>query len=45
VKELQDNGVEYSKMGERMLMIKSEVVGRPRAVSDDFVQIAVGKNL
>jgi hypothetical protein len=32
------NGVEFSKMDKKMIMMKSEVVGRPSVVSDDLVQ-------
>jgi hypothetical protein len=38
VKELQDNGVECSKIGEQMNIHDEEQSGRPSAVSDDLVQ-------
>jgi hypothetical protein len=38
MKELQDSGVESSKMGEQMFTMNSEVVGQPFVVSDDLVQ-------
>jgi hypothetical protein len=36
--ELQDNGVQSSKMGKQMFTVKSKVVGHLYVVSDDLVQ-------
>jgi hypothetical protein len=36
--KVKDIGAEYSKVGERIFTMKSEVVGWPSVVSDDFVQ-------
>jgi hypothetical protein len=44
VKELYDNDVEYSKMGEQMFTMKSEVVNRPSVLSDAVVQ-SVDQNI
>jgi hypothetical protein len=38
MKELQDNGVECSKIDEKMFTLKSEVVGRSPVVSVELVQ-------
>jgi hypothetical protein len=38
VKELKDNGIECSKRGKQMFMMKSEVLGWPSVVSNDLVQ-------
>jgi hypothetical protein len=38
VKELYDNGIEGSKMGEQIFTINCEVFGWPLVVSDDLVQ-------
>jgi hypothetical protein len=39
VTELYDSGVKCSKKGEKRFGMKSEVVGRPSVVGDDFVQL------
>jgi hypothetical protein len=44
VKELYDNGVECSKIGEQMFNMKSKVVGRPSVMSVDLVQ-SVDQNI
>jgi hypothetical protein len=38
VKELQDNGVDCSKMGEQMFTMKSNVAGQPSVLSDELDQ-------
>jgi hypothetical protein len=38
VKQLYNYGVECSKVGEKMFLMKSEVVGWPSVVNDDLVQ-------